>query len=208
MGLLAPQPISLPYRELPGAVSCRALEEHYKLYLNYREMVERVDAGLCQAERPSKHVAESPYSGLLWGQSYALAGAYLHELYFLNLTPFTNRIQILLRVEAVIEKKWGSCENFWQDLRSAAMQSRGWVVLAVCHECPDDLRIFALDAHDMGAVYGYCPLLVLDVYEHAWWMDHGTNRGAYLDAVCGYIDWMTVEDRYNKAHPAPNLYGR
>lgn len=201
MSLLAPQPIVLPYLELPGAISARALSEHYKLYTGYRDMLQRVDQGLSTTPRPGAHEAESAYSGLLWGQSYALGGAYLHELYFGNLTANTLRPMILLGIEGLIERKWGSQEAFHEDFRAAALQARGWVVLAVCAWCPEDLRIFALDAHDLGAVYGYCPLLVIDTYEHAYWMDFGTERATYLQNIMGYVNWQEVDRRYNEVHP-------
>lgn len=199
--MIAEKPISLAYSSLPGAVSARELAEHYKLYLGYRDMLKRVDGALPTAQLPSKHQPESALSGLLWGQGYALAGAYLHELYFGGLTAITTRPQILLAVEGVIERLWGDQMRFREDMIAAGLQARGWVVLAVCHECPGDLRILTMDAHDMGAVYGYCPLLVIDVYEHAYWMDFGTDKGSYLKNIMGYVNWPAVNTRYRAIHP-------
>lgn len=208
MSLLTDEPIKLSFRELPGAVSVRELEEHYKLYLGYRDMLKRVDQQLPTVPLPSKHQAESQLSALLWGQGYALAGAFLHELYFGNLIALTTRIMILLEIEGLIEKQWGSQEAFREDMIAAGLQARGWVVLAVCHECPEDLRIFTMDSHDMGAVYGYCPILVIDTYEHAYWMDFGTDKGTYLKNIMGYVNWFAVNSRYQKVHPPQNVYGR
>lgn len=206
MSLLAPQPITLPYLELPGAISARALSEHYKLYTGYRDMLQRVDQGLSTTPRPGAHEAESLYSGLLWGQNYALQGAFLHERYFGNLTAMTIRPMILLGIEGLIERKWGSKESFHEDFHAAGLQARGWVILGVCVTCPEDLRIFALDAHDLGAVYGYCPLLVIDTYEHAYWMDFGIDRAAYLKNIMGYVNWQEVDRRYNEVHPPRNIF--
>jgi len=186
----------LPYRELPGAISARALEEHYKLYLGYGEMLGRVEKALVTAERPEKHLADSPFSGALWGQSYALGGVLLHELFFSSLTTSTNRIMLLLGIEAAIERKWGSQEAFLRDLRAVALSVRGWAVLALKDGTTDGLRIIGLDAHDLGAVFGYRPLLAIDVFEHAYWADHYTNRAAYLDQLLPYINWVAVEARY------------
>jgi Fe-Mn family superoxide dismutase len=201
MGLLASQPVVLPYQELPGAVSARELAEHYKLYLGYREQVQRVGQGLLTAPRPTKSQYESPYSGLLWGQGFALAGAHLHELYFENLTRLTIRPLILLGIDKACEIRWGSQEAFRKEFVAAGLEARGWVVLAVAYNDVSDLRIFALDAHDLGAVYGYCPLLVIDTYEHAYWMDFGTDKGSYLSRVMGYVDWNVVEGRFKTVHP-------
>jgi Fe-Mn family superoxide dismutase len=206
MGLLAPQPIVLPYQELPGAISARALGEHYKLYLSYRHMLGRVDKGLLIAPRPAKHEAESELASLLWGQNFAIAGAYLHELFFGNLTAETHiRPMILTTMDSLIERNWGTREAFDVEFHSAGLQARGWVVLAVCYKSPEDLRIFALDAHDLGSVFGYSPLLVIDRYEHAYWSDFGVDVASYLWNIMRYVDWGVVGQRYAEIHaPLPS----
>ncbi len=201
MGLLAPQPIPLPYHELPGAISARELSEHYKLYTGYRDMLQRVDEGLLTADRPVKSQLASPYSGLLWGQGFALSGAYLHELYFGNLGLPTISIMLLRSIDKAVENRWGTADVFWSELHAAGLQARGWVILAVCNKDPNDLRLFALDAHDLGPVFGYTPLLVVDCYEHAYWMDFGTDKGTYLTNIARYIQWGEVDRRYGEVHP-------
>lgn len=207
MSLLSPQPVVLPYSELPGAISARELAEHYKLYVGYRDQILRVDRGLLSAPRPGKSQYESPYSGLLWGQSFALAGAHLHELYFGNLRLPTIRPLVLLTIDKACELRWGSKQGVLDELHSAGLEARGWVVLAVAHDDPGDLRILTLDAHDLGAVFGYCPLLVIDCYEHAYWMDFGTDKGSYLKNILGYVNWDMVDARFKLVHPPKFGYG-
>lgn len=201
VSLLSPAPVALSFSELPGAISARELNEHYKLYLGYRDMLGRVDGALPSAPLPSKHVPEGQLAGLLWGQGYALAGAFLHERYFENLTAVTIRPRILLSIEAIIERQWGSKEAFITDMIAAGLQARGWVLLGVSVTCPTDLRILTMNAHDTGAVFGYCPVLVIDVYEHAWWLDFGTDKAGYLKAILGYINWPAVDARHREVHP-------
>lgn len=201
MSLVLPEPLKLDYRELPGAISARELAEHYKLYLGYRDMLKRVDGALPQVPLPSKHMPESPLASLLWGQSYALGGAFLHERYFGGFTTNLIRPMILLAIEGLIERQWGSKEAFDADMIAAGLQARGWVVLAVCVSCPDDLRILTLETHDEGSPFGYCPLLVIDVYEHAYWMDFGTDKAGYLTNVMRYVNWPAIDARYREIHP-------
>lgn len=201
MGLLTPTPIILQYQELPGAISARELAEHYKLYTGYRDMLQRVDQGLMGTGRPEKAQYDSAYSGLLWGQNFALSGAYLHELYFTNLGLPRIHSMILLTIDKAIEDRWGDRDTFLSELHAAGLQARGWAVLAACDKDPADLRLFALDAHDLGPVYGYTPLLVIDCYEHAYWMDFGADKGTYLANIAGYINWGTVDSRYKAMLP-------
>ncbi len=114
---------------------------------------------------------------------------------------------ILLGIHKAQEIGWGTQQAFRQEFVAAALQARGWAVLAVAHNDPTDLRIFALDAHDLGAVYGYCPLLVIDVYEHAYWMDFGTDKASYVQNIMGYVNWGEVDQRLQKVHPPKFGYG-
>jgi Fe-Mn family superoxide dismutase len=58
------------------------------------------------------------------------------------------------------------------------------------------LRIYNGDTHNQGGVWGALPLLVLDVYEHAYFMDFGSDRKAYIQDFMAHIDWSVVEQRY------------
>ena len=86
-------------------------------------------------------------------------------------------------------------------MHAAGLQGRGWVVLAVDPKASENIRLFVLDSHDLGPVFGYVPLLVVDVFEHAYWMDFGTNKGTYLKNLYGYIHWGEVNRRYKEVHP-------
>ena len=189
---LLPQPYVLPFDELPGAISKRALTEHYKLYTGYRETLKRVDAKLKTAGQPTKPLSESEYANLLRVQSQALAGAYLHELFFQNLTDSTVHIMILLGVHKLMEIGWGTQEAFRKAFRAAAMNAKGWAILGLAED--NKPRILTLDSHEMMPA-GVTPLFVLDTYEHAYWMDHGADRAAYLDALAHYHNWFAADTR-------------
>jgi Fe-Mn family superoxide dismutase len=57
------------------------------------------------------------------------------------------------------------------------------------------LRVFALDEHDVGAVFGHTVVCAIDVYEHSFWMDFGTAKAAYLDRLYGALNWDAIAKR-------------
>ncbi len=74
------------------------------------------------------------------------------------------------------------------------MAARGWVVMAYSF---NDMSIhnYSMDVHDKGSVCNTANLLVLDVYEHAYMIDYGVKRAAYLDAFFQNINWDVVNER-------------
>ena len=75
------------------------------------------------------------------------------------------------------------------------MASRGWATVAYD---PTDGKIhsFLGDAHNHGGVWGAVPLMTLDVYEHAYFMDYGTARAEYIKAFWKNVDWSVVEKAF------------
>lgn len=72
---------------------------------------------------------------------------------------------------------------------------RGWAVLSFDYR-DGRLHNYGLDAHNIGVITGSVPLLVLDVYEHAYFIDYGTRRAAYIEAFMENIDWEVVNRRF------------
>jgi Fe-Mn family superoxide dismutase len=167
MKFVAPQ-----YNELPGVVSAGALREHLRLYEDYVGTVNHPDSLRFQ---------------------HALGGAILHELYFSQFTP--NPSPVVLPVfRSVLSQEWGTVEAFWRDLREASLAAKGWGILA--HRAGDKLRVLSMRDHE-ECVPGYEPLLVIDVQEHAYWMDYGTRKADYVDALWEVIDWQEIERRWS-----------
>jgi len=189
---MAWEPYILPYSEIPGVISSRALEEHYKLYKGYLDTVAKIKATTVPI---TSGFSKSVNWAIKSAESYALGGAVLHELYFKNILP--GAPQNIGVIGSALKQRCGSLETWGRDFRAAAESGRGWAMLACCSLDPTDMYNLVLDAHD-NAPPGYEPLLVIDIYEHAYWMDHGTNRGAYLDGLFRTINWAEVNDRYTK----------
>ncbi len=119
-------------------------------------------------------------------------GMRLHELYFENLSK-DGGMSPGTKLEAKIVERFGSMKAWEEDFRAAgAMRGIGWVMLV-----QDGERLFTtwINEHDGGHLAGTTPLLVLDVFEHAFMIDYGIKRADYLSAFFSAIDWSVVESR-------------
>jgi Fe-Mn family superoxide dismutase len=187
------------YAELIGHVkglSENQLMQHYDLYAGYVKKRNQIEQELQQVDRTdSAGVTYSPFRALKMAETFAVNGSLLHELYFENMSS----VQTQPGPETIklIEADFGSLENFKKDLLDSAAVARGWAMMTYGMD-DGHLHNYVLDSHNQNVPVLSIPLLVLDVYEHAYMIDFGIKRAAYLDVFWDNIDWNVVEQRINK----------
>jgi superoxide dismutase, Fe-Mn family len=190
-------PVKIDWTSLPGVISAEQQEAHWKLYLGYLDTLKNSDSKLSGLGMPGK--PEASFRGLKEAEAYASGGAVLHALYFEGLTDDPGVVGPPNGVQKAIQAQWGSLESWWREMRAAALNARGWAILGVCEVDPTDFRIAMMDTHVDNALVGYVPLCVVDVYEHAYWADHYTDRAAYLDGLHKFLNWEAIQERYEGA---------
>jgi len=121
-------------------------------------------------------------------------GMRLHELYFGNLGGKVS-LDLSGKLAAKISAEFGSVESWEKEFRAVgAMRGIGWVVLYLD---PASGRMFNswINEHDGGHPAGATPVLVMDVFEHAYMTDYGIKKADYIEAFFKNIDWVTVASR-------------
>ncbi|MBI2861435.1 MAG: Fe-Mn family superoxide dismutase, partial [Chloroflexi bacterium] len=136
---------------------------------------------------------------------FATNGIYLHEYYFGNMKRAAAKAGG--KIAELLARDFGSVEKWEQDFRACGICARGWVVLALNLE-DGKLHSYLSERHDIGCVYNSITVLVLDVYEHAYFIDFGTRRAAYLEAFFKNIDWDAANRRLEKALAMYDIYRR
>jgi Fe-Mn family superoxide dismutase len=175
----------------PG-FSDQMLKNHFTLYEGYVTNVNKLTDELVALTKEGK-VATPSFAELKRRFGWEWNGMRLHELYFENLTkqPTTNNQQLTTE----LEKQFGSFDNWLADFKATgAMRGIGWVIL---YEEPVTKNLFNVwvSEHDMGHLAGCTPLLVLDLFEHAYTLDYGIKKADYLEAFVKAIDWGVVAGR-------------
>ncbi len=176
-------------------ISKGLLENHYKLYQGYvnnaNTLVEKIhqilDAG--QAGTPE-------YAELKRRFGFEFDGIILHEYYFDNLKTNGGALSPSSKLYKKLEEQFGSYEKWEQDFRkTSAMRGVGWAIL---YQDPHSGRLydFWISDHEYGHPAGYQPILVMDVWEHAYIEDYSpTGRPQYIDAFFKNINWEVAESR-------------
>ena len=190
----------LPYDagSLKG-LSQKTIEIHHgKLYKGYVDKSNEIKDKLGPIAKSGKAEGNQIYSelrGLKHGESFANNGVYLHENYFAILGG--DGVPKGELADKVAEK-YGSYDNFKNYFSACGMAARGWAILAWdMHE--KEVRIFTCDAQNHGGIWGCVPIIALDVYEHSYFIDTGSDRATYIKAFFDNLNWDKIEALYQKA---------
>jgi Fe-Mn family superoxide dismutase len=134
------------------------------------------------------------YAELKRRMGWEFNGMRLHELYFENLGG-KEPINAASRLAAKMIEEFGSIEEWEKDFRATgSMRGIGWTIL---YQDNDTGKLFNqwVNEHDGGHPAGCTPVMVMDVFEHAFMLDYGLKRAAYIDAFFSNIDWAAAESR-------------
>ena len=125
-------------------------------------------------------------------------GMRLHELYFGNMKKEGAALSQAGGLFENMRKLYGSYENWEKDFKTIGfMRGIGWAIL---YYDPISKKLFNVwvNEHDAGHLSGAAPLLVLDVFEHAYTLDYGIKKADYVQSFFNAIDWSVVEARFGE----------
>ncbi len=172
-------------------LSAKQLSDHEELYKGYVKKHNEIIRDLKSIDLSKSASSYSEFRCLKIGETFALNGTILHELYFENLAAHTSMGPL---AKSVLEKHFGSIEKYKSDLFACAKAARGWAVTCYCM-FDGSVRNFVLDAHNETVPLLAIPLIVVDTYEHAYMIDYGINRAEYLNVIWKNLNWDVIEKR-------------
>ena len=163
------------------------IDDHLKLYEGYVENTVKIEQTLITID------IETSWSELNRRYSWEYNGMKLHELYFEQFAK--ERIEPTSSISKQLKKDFGSVE-MWQDEfdNMARMRGIGWVVL---YKLEDGTLVNGwINEHNEGLLVNAKPLLVMDIFEHAFIKDFGLDRESYIFAFHDSLDWSVIDKRW------------
>lgn len=167
-------------------------DKHHKGYVdNSNKLLKKLDDA-------RKKGAGVDMKATLKALSYNVAGQLLHRLFWDNMSPEGGgepRGDLLKK----IKQEFGSFKRFKEEFTKAAAttEGSGWAVLVHC-KGTDRLIIMQVEKHNLNIIPQFKVLLVIDVWEHAYYLDYENNRDKFINAFWKVVNWDAVSKRLKK----------
>jgi len=195
--LVTGKPKALKYEELKGFLSKDQLTPHHQAhYAGALKSLLQIETELEAADRSKANANYSPIREMMREEVHAMNSVTLHELYFDGMTPTGGDPGEA--AQDVLKKRFGSLDKWVEDFKAAAVSARGWAILAL-HPVSGKLYNFVSDVHDVGIPVLGIPLVVIDCYEHAFYVDYKNKKADYVTAYPKHIDWTEIDRRIKAA---------
>jgi Fe-Mn family superoxide dismutase len=186
---IAPRELRPELFELEG-ISRQTVEAHYRLYQGYVAKRNEILGRLAGVDLAAANQVYSELRVLKLELTFAIGGIKNHELYFEHLGGTGG--DPTGRFAELVDRDFGSAAAWKADLKATGLAGRGWAWTAYDW---DEARLFNYigDAQNTFPVWNATPLVGLDVYEHAYFLDFGTDRASYIDAFFNNLDYGVID---------------
>ena len=196
-GLVTGKPKPLRYISIPGFLSAEQIAPHHTAhYGGALRGYSAADSKLEESIKTGTAIDASAYGAMQRARQSKGNSVILHELYFDALAPKSPDPKEDVR--AAIDKRFGSLDKWATDFQASAKAAAGWAML-VRHPVNGKLYNVVSDEHAQGLLWMAVPLVVIDVYEHAFYIDYHNRKAEYVEKFMDHIDWNEVNARYRLA---------
>lgn len=194
------KPYTLPelpysYKDLEPYISEQQLTIHHQKH--HQAYVNGANALIEKLEKARMEGSDLDLKATLKELSFNVGGHLFHSLFWKNLAPAKgdNALAKGILAEA-IEKEFGSLERFKKEFTQAALtvEGSGWAALALDKES-GRLLIAQIEKHNVNLYPTFKIILVLDVFEHAYYLDYKNDRAKFIEAFWNIVNWEEAEKR-------------
>jgi superoxide dismutase, Fe-Mn family len=187
----------LRHKAIPGFLSAEQIAPHHTAhYGGALKAFTGIDAKLEESFQKGTKLDPAAYEAMQKAKSSKGNSVVLHELYFDGLAPKQPDPGAGLR--QAIEKRFGSLEKWADDFIASAKLAAGWAMLTL-HPVNGRLYNVVSDEHAQGPLWLARPLVVIDVYEHAFYIDYPNRKAEYVEKFMKFLDWEEANRRFQMA---------
>ena len=181
--------LSYNYNALEPFISEQQLTLHHQKH--HQAYVNGANALFEKLAKARKENAELDMKAMLKELSFHTGGHLLHSLFWENLAPAKEAGKPSNSLLKAITAEFGSFERFKQEFTktAASVEGSGWAVLAMNGKTPVLMQI---EKHNVNVIPSFKILLVLDVWEHAYYLDYKNDRAKFVEAFWNIVNWKEV----------------
>lgn len=187
------------FKQVTEFVTQKTKDAHTELYKGYVQSLNRVASELDTADRDDANPRHSEYRSLKLDETYNLNATWLHELYFANCFDPHSEVVMDSMAFLRLQRDFGTFDDWQRDFMACALSAgSGWAVLGY-HMFLKRYANFMVSHHSGDIPVGFYPVIVVDMWEHAYVRDYLTDKKSYLVSQMRELNWNVIEDRVKKA---------
>ena len=179
-------------------------QSHIELYQQYIADFNRISAELDSVNRDEVSSNHSKYRSLKIDETYNMNAVYLHELYFANISDLQSQIGMDTLSFMRLERDFGGFDKWQQDFIACCTAARcGWAVTYFNTYLQRYVNTI-VDLHSLNVPFGGYPIIVMDVWQHAYYRDYLKDVKTYTYGMMKQLNWNVIEKRFQRAEKIAN----
>jgi Fe-Mn family superoxide dismutase len=195
-GLVTGKPKPPRFKEVPGFLSAGQIAPHHSShYGGALKAFAAAEAKFEEGFKKGQTIDAAAFDRLKQIQSSRGNSVVLHELYFDGLS--LKATDPPDAVKAAVANRFGSVDRWAEDFVASAKAAAGWAMLVV-HPVNGRLYNVVSDEHAQGPLWLAAPLVVIDTYEHAFYIDYQNRKAEYVEKFLNFVDWNEADRRFRQ----------
>jgi Fe-Mn family superoxide dismutase len=180
-------------------LSTKSKEAHQKLFEQYVDSLNEISAQLDTVDRDGVNSRDSHFRSLKIDETYNCNAAFLHALYFENISDLHSQINMDSLSFMRLERDFGTFDAWQKDFIACTLASRnGWAITVYNGFLKRYMNI-VVDLHSINVPINCYPVIVLDMWEHAYYRDYLNDKKAFVFAMMKQLNWSVIENRFGDA---------
>lgn len=187
------------FKQVGEFTSQKTKDSHEELYKKY---IVALNSAVTKLDSASRNDAAadltSNFLSLKKDETFNLNATWLHELYFSGSFDPNSEIHMDSKIFIRLQRDFGTFDDWQRDFIALANSvGNGWVIMGY-HPYISQYRNFIVTGHDMNIPVGMIPIIVLDMWEHAYARDYNTDKQSYIISQLRQINWKVANERLEK----------
>ncbi len=188
-------PLPYDYKALAPTISEELLRLHHDKH--HAAYVNGANAILQKLDKARKENVDLDMKAICKEYSFHFGGLFLHEKFWQNMAPTgTGGGKPGGKIGDIINKEFGTFERFKKEFSAVAnsVEGSGWAAMVFCGHIKKPVLV-QIEKHNVNVTPAQKQLLVLDVWEHAYYLDYKNDRGKFVESWWNLVNWDEVEKR-------------
>ena len=187
------------YNLITDLLSKKTNAAHLEIFEQYVANLNEVSAELDTADRDMANPDHSAFRGLKIDEVSDINASFLHSLYFENIADPQSKIMMDSLAYMRLERDFGTFDAWQKDFIACALSARNGWAMTVYNSFLNRFINVVVDLNNVNIPIGSFPVIVLDVWEHAYYRDYLDDRKTYIFAMMKELKWELIEARFRKA---------